>query len=302
VRIASLLASGTELVCALGRGDDLVARSHECDDPPWVTGLPALSQPTFDVSGSSADIDARVRQKLRAGQPLYVVDQERLRAAAPDIVITQVHCDVCAVSPGQIDPAHGWPALRGLRTVAMRGGSLAGVLDDFAAVAAAIGSKSAGERLVADLRAGLERWRDRLAGAPRRSVVCLEWTDPIFPMGNWGPELVERAGGTSALGAGNAHSRAAVWEAVLDADPEVLIVAPCGFGLERAAKEMPALAARAGFGALRAARTGEVYVADGNRFFNRSGPTLFQTLPLLAEILHPDIVPRVMGGTVYRRW
>ena len=302
VRIASLLASGTELVCALGQGASLVARSHECDAPDWVTALPTLSRPTFDISGTSADVDRRVNEKLRAGEPLYAIDHERLRALAPDVVITQVHCDVCAVSPAQLDPAHGWPALRGFETVSMRGGSLEGILDDFLAIAAAIGSAEAGERLVGDIRARLERWRARLDGRRRPSVVCLEWTDPIFPMGNWGPELVARAGGTCALGNANVHSASTSWQAVLDADPEVLVVAPCGFGLERATEDMPSLAARPGWSGLCAVRAGEVYVADGNRFFNRSGPTVFETIPLLAEVLHPEIVPRVSEGRHYRRW
>jgi iron complex transport system substrate-binding protein len=302
VRIVSLLASGTELVCALGQGSHLVGRSHECDDPPWVTDLPALSRPTFDVSGSSDEIDRLVNQKLRAGEPLYAIDRERLRALAPDIVITQVHCDVCAVSPAELDLAHGWPALQGFKTVYLRGGSLAGILDDFSAVASAIGCLETGERLLADIRAEQGRWSERLAGAPRPSVVCLEWTDPIFPMGNWGPELVERAGGTCVLGNPNGHSTATPWQAVLDVDPEVLIVAPCGFGLERALDQMPDLVARPGWNDLRAVRRAHVYVADGNRYFNRSGPTVFDTVSLLAEILHPEIAPRRFEDVVYRRW
>ena len=302
MRIASLLAGGTELVCALGQGAALVARSHECDDPPWVTSLPTLSRPTFDVSGSSGEIDRLVNQKLRAGEPLYAIDRERLRELAPDIVITQVHCDVCAVSPAQLDSAHGWPALRGFKTVSMRGGSLEGILHDFMAVASEIGCNEPGERLTSDIRAGLRRWRDLLAGARRPSVVCLEWTDPIFPMGNWGPELVEHAGGSCVLGNANAHSSATPWQAVVDADPEVLVVAPCGFGLERAIDQMPSLVARPGWSTLRAVRRGQVYVADGNRYFNRSGPTVFDSIGVLAEILHPDVVQRAFEGRTYRRW
>lgn len=302
MRIASLLASGTELVCALGQGASLVARSHECDDPPWVTRLPALSRPTFDVSGPSEEIDRLVNQKLRAGEPLYAIDRERLRELAPDIVITQVHCDVCAVGPSQLDDAHGWPALHGFRTVSMRGGSLAGILGDFEAISSDIGCTEAGERLTADIRLRLRGWRDLLAGRQRPSVVCLEWTSPVFPMGNWGPELVERAGGSCALGNANAHSEATPWQAVIDADPDVLVVAPCGFGLERAVGGMPELEGRPGWNALRAVRRGEVYVADGNRYFNRSGPTVFETVGLLAEILHPDAVPRALEGSAYRRW
>lgn len=302
MRVASLLASGTELVCALGQGAALVGRSHECDDPPWVTALPPLSRPTFDVTGPSEEIDRLVKDKLRAGEPLYEIDRDRLSALAPDVVITQVHCDVCAVGPAALDPAHGWPALRGFETVSMRGGSLDGILDDFAAVAAAIGSAAAGARLVAEIRARLRAWGEGLAGARRPSVVCLEWTDPVFPMGNWGPELVAHAGGSCRLGNPNAHSAAVPWQAVLDADPEVLVVAPCGFGLERAAGEMPGLAARPGWAGLRAVRDGQVYVADGNRYFNRSGPAVFETVDLLVEILHPDLVPPRFEGRWYRRF
>src|SRR5215471_1675372 len=291
MRIASLLAGGTELVCALGRGDSLVGRSHECNEPSWVTSLPPLSRPTFDARGTSAEIDRLVRQKLRAGQPLYALDHARLRELEPDIVITQVHCEVCAVSPTNLDPAHGWPELRGLRTVSMRGGSLEGILQDFQTVAAAIGSADAGDRLIASIRAGLGRWVELLAGAKRPTVVCLEWTDPIFPMGNWGPELVDHAGGRCVLGNAREHSATAPWQAVIDADPDVLIVAPCGFGLDRAARDMPSLTARPGWSTLRAVRAGQVYVADGDRYFNRSGPKVFETIRILAEILHPELVP-----------
>ena len=136
----------------------------------------------------------------------------------------------------------------------------------------------------------------------RPSVVCLEWTDPIFPMGNWGPALVDHAGGDCVLGNPNAHSAAVSWQAVLDADPEVVVVAPCGYGLERALAEMPRLATGPGWTGLRAVRAGQVYVADGNRYFNRSGPGLFRTIRLLAEILHPDVVGRALQGELYRRW
>lgn len=302
MRIVSLLASGTELVCALGHGDHLVGRSHECDDPPWVTRLPALSRPTFDVSGPSDEIDRLVSEKIRAGEPLYAIDRDRLRELAPDLVITQVHCDVCAVSPAQLDAAHGWPALRGFATVAMRGGSLDGILHDFASVASAMRCEAAGASLIAGIHRELGQWREQLGARTRRSVVCLEWTDPIFPMGNWGPELVERAGGACVLGNANAHSAATPWQAVLDADPEVLIVAPCGFGLERAVGEMPGLAARPGWDGLQAVRRRQVYVADGNRHFNRSGPTVFESIRVLAEILHPDVAGRSSEGSVYRRW
>ena len=283
MRIASLLASATELVCALGAGDELVARSHECDHPAWVTRLPCVSRPTFDVTGTSAEIDALVRGKLAAGEPLYAVDEALLAALRPDIVITQTHCEVCAVSPGNL--------LCRNPVVALQAGTLDGVLDGFRQVAEVIGRTTEGAALVAQIRARLAAITARLAGAPRPTVACLEWIEPIFHMGNWGPEVVELAGGTSVLGTPGAHSVAIPWSDVRAADPDVLVVAPCGFDLARTLRELPRLTAQPGWSELRCVRTGRVYAADGNLYFNRSSPTLFETVDLLAEILHPDRVP-----------
>jgi iron complex transport system substrate-binding protein len=302
MRIVSLLASGTELVNDLGAGAELVGRSHECDDPPWVARLPVVSRPTFDVTGSSGDVDRLVREKLASGLPLYEIDRARLSDLAPDLVITQTHCDVCAVGGAQVAGAHSWPGLEGLRTVAMRGGSLEGILRDFGVVADAAGCGARGQVLVAELRRTMARWRAATAGLPRPRVVCLEWTDPPFPMGNWGPELVELAGGISVLGNPNAHSAAVAWQAVRDADPDVLIVAPCGFGLERALADAAALPERAGWSDLRAVRHDRVYVSDGNRYFNRSGPTAFATIGLLAEMLHPNTFALTHAGIDYQQW
>jgi iron complex transport system substrate-binding protein len=302
VRIVSLLASGTELVCALGKGHTLVGRSHECNDPAWVTSLPSVSAPTFPVDGSSAEIDRLVREKLRAGEPLYQIDRRRLIELRPDLVITQTHCDVCAVGPGAVSDAHTWPGLEGLRTVSMRGGSLAGILDDFQTVADAAGFGDAGRALVASLTEGQARWRRATTALSRPTVVCLEWTDPPFPMGNWGPELVETAGGTPVLGNRNAHSAAVSWQEVRDADPDILVIAPCGYALGRALDDAAALRTRPGWSDLGAVRSGRVFVSDGDRYFNRSGPTVFDTVEILAEMIHPDVFPFQHQGSVYRRW
>lgn len=298
MRIASLLASGTELCCALGAGDELVGRSHECDTPPWVERLPVLSRPTFDVTGPSAAIDRRVRELLRAGRPLYEVDEAALAALAPDVVITQTHCEVCAVGPEALACAS--PVAR-QRVVTFRGGTVEGVLEDFLAIARVLGRADAAERLVAGLRARMASWRQATEGLPRTRVACLEWTDPLFAMGNWGPELVALAGGESALGTAGAFSATAPWEALLAADPEVIVVAPCGFTLARALGEVPALAARPGWATLRAVRDGRVFAADGNTLFNRSSPGLWDTVDLLAEILHPDRFPPRLAGRAYQR-
>jgi iron complex transport system substrate-binding protein len=324
-RIASLLASGTELVCALGLGDRLVARSHECDYPAWVKRLPAVSRPTFDVTGASGDIDARVRDKLRAGAPLYEIDEALLASLAPDVIITQTHCEVCAVSDADLslwDPqrvpspprwgsggeaayaptrSHGAPArLDRRQVVALETGTIAGILDGFQKVAAVVGAPDAGRVLVDGIRGRLAALAAATAALPHPTVACLEWTEPLFAMGNWGPELIEIAGGRCALGKAGVHSTSVPWEALAAADADVIIVAPCGFGLDRALAEMPALAAHPGWRDLRAVRAGRVFAADGNLYFNRSGPLLFDTPQILAEMLHATRFRPAHQGTVWR--
>jgi iron complex transport system substrate-binding protein len=300
-RVVSLLASGTELVCALGAGDWLVGRSHECDHPAWVTRLPAVSRPTFDITGSSREIDEHVRTRLRAGQPLYEVDEALLAALAPEVLITQTHCEVCAVSPA--DLAHGTAArLVREQVVALRNGSLESVLAGFHDVARTLGLAERGAELVAGVQAKMALLAARTRVFARPSVVCLEWIEPLFCMGNWGPELVELAGGASVIGVAGAHSVAIPWSSVRDADPDVLVVAPCGFGLRRAEAEMHVLGGQPGWSELRAVRAGRVFVADGNAYFNRSSPSLFETPGILAEMLHPDVFAPLHEGTVWRHW
>jgi len=301
MKIVSLLASGTELVVALGLGESLVGRSHECDHPAWVKRLPAVSRPTFDVAGASADIDARVRERLRAGAPLYEIDEALLASLGPDAIVTQSHCEVCAVTPGDLAHATS-PKLERRQVVALETGTIDGILAGFEAVAGVLGAADRGRALVAEIRARLAALAETTRPLPHPTVACLEWIDPLFAMGNWGPELVAIAGGTSAFGAAGAHSTTLPYQTLCAANPDIIVVAPCGFGLERTLAEMPTLAARSGWAELAAVRAGRVYVADGNLYFNRSGPLLFDTPEILAEILHPGVFPPAREGTVWRRW
>ena len=300
-RIVSLLASGTELTCALGLGERLVGRSHECDFPAWVERLPVVSRPTFDISGSSREIDERVRSRLREALPLYQVDEALLLELSPDVLITQTHCEVCAVSPA--DLAHGAPAkLSRTPLVALHGSSTDEILRGFVEAAAVLGAAEAGRELVAKLRDKLEGVRERVRGLARPRVACVEWIEPVFAMGNWGPELVELAGGENLLGKPGQHSTTLSFDAVREANPEVLIVAPCGFGLERAWSEVATLAASPGFSELRAVQGGRVFVCDGNLYFNRSSPSLFETPGLIAEMLHPQAFAPEHEGRAWRCW
>lgn len=288
IRVLSLLASGTEIVGALGAGEWLVGRSHECDNPAWVRDLPSLSEPAFDVSGSSKAIDAEVNRRIRAGEPLYLLDNSKIAELRPDLIITQAHCEVCAVSPGDLERS-GCLVSGTAQVMALTAGSLDGVFEGMQRVADALGLAAQGRELVASEQARLAAVTSRCAGKVAPTVVLLEWTEPIFAMGNWGPELVEAANGRLLIGAKGEHSRAIAWERVVDADPDVLVIAPCGYGLQRALAEREVLQALPGWSSLRAVQGGRVAYADGNLYFNRSGMTVVRTAEILAELLHGEV-------------
>src|SRR5438067_439023 len=229
MRIVSLLASGTEIVCGLGAGANLVGRSHECDNPKWVRELPVCTRPAFDVEVSSGEIDAEVRRRLKTGEPLYHVDTELIRRLEPDLLITQEHCEVCAVTPNDIARTGSTTLMP--QVIALSAGSVRGIYDGILAVGEAIQRSVAAATLVDEMQRRMTAIGDAVRHKPVPSVVMLEWTDPIFSMGNWGPELVEAANGRLLLGEAGQHSAAISWETVRSADPDFLIVAPCGYNL-----------------------------------------------------------------------
>lgn len=301
-RVVSLLPAATETVCALGAGERLVGRSHECDVPPEVAALPVCSRPREPLHGSDAEIDDRVRDLVRRGLSVFEVDADRLRALAPDLVITQAQCEVCAVSLAEVEAALGeWtgaaPAVLSLEPSALRD-----VLADVQRVADALGEADAGRRLRAAMR---ERMRaidgeaNGVPGAP--TVACIEWVSPLMAAGNWVPELVDLAGGDDRLGKAGEHSPVIEWERVREEDPDVLLVMPCGFDLARSVDSAASLAALPGYDDLRAVKTGEVYAADGHRHFNRPGPRLVESLEILAEIFHPQRFSFGHEGEGWRR-
>jgi iron complex transport system substrate-binding protein len=299
MRVVSLLASATEIVCTLGAGDRLVGRSHECDNPEWVRSLPPCSEPAFDISVSSREIDAEVNRRIRAREPLYIIHAGRIRELAPDLVIAQEHCEVCAVTPADMSRARC--DIGGARVLPLNAGTVEGIFLSIQQVAAALGLEDNGREVVARERARLDAVRARVAGLRRPTVVMLEWTDPIFAMANWGPELVDIAGGDLLLGKPGRHSTAVDGRPVAEADPEVLIVAPCGFALDRALRDRPVLEACPWWSNLRSVRTGKVAFADGNLFFNRSGMTTVPTAEIIAEILHGVTFGERTEGR-YWRW
>jgi iron complex transport system substrate-binding protein len=289
MRVVSLLASGTEITCALGAGDSLVGRSHECDNPEWVRSLPKCSDPAFDASIPSRAIDAEVARRIRTSEPLYIIHNDLIRDLKPDVIIAQEHCEVCAVTPGDVDQS----CAIGARVVSLQASNLNDVFKGIEQIAAALNLRDRGEALIECEKKRLDAVRARTAGKRKPSVVVLEWIDPAYAMGNWGPELVDCAGGELVLGHPGQLSFGMANEKVLEANPEILIVAPCGFDLDRTIRECESVT---WWNGLRS----KIALADGNMFFNRSGMTVTRTAEIIAEILHGEMFGSKTEGVNWR--
>ena len=298
-RVVSLIASATEIVCALGRRDWLVGRSHECDFPADVAPLPALTAPKFKVEGSSAEIDARVQAIVREGLSVYRVDGDALKELSPHMIVTQDHCEVCAVSLSDVEAATCTWTGRTVDIVSLKPDSTADVYADIRRVARGLDVAAAGEALVADMQRRIDAVRARVAGRPRPRVAFIEWVEPLMAGGNWMPELIEAAGGDNLFGAAGKHSDWMQWDELAAADPEVIIVGPCGYDLQRSLEELPILQARPRWADIVAVRSGRVYFVDGNAYCNRPGPRLAETTEILAEIIHPGVAGSAHRGQAW---
>jgi iron complex transport system substrate-binding protein len=230
------------------------------------------------------EIDTEVRRRIRSGEPLYHIDGDLIREMRPDLLITQAHCEVCAVTPGDIERSSACTLTA--QQIALSASTLDDIFKSIREISQALGMQEQGEALVRREQQRLDMVREKAARFRRPTVVMLEWTDPLFAMGNWGPELVEIANGELLLGKKGEYSAAIPAEQLRDADPEFLIVAPCGFNLERSLREQAVLERHPWWQELQAVRKGNLAFADGNLFFNRSGMTISQTAEIIAEILH----------------
>ena len=295
MRVVSLLPSATEIVYGIGAGDALVGVTHECDSPDAARALPALTSSLLPAELDAAGIDRHVRASVHAGSSLYGLDDAKLAALEPDLIITQELCAVCAVSYEIVDRAA--KRLRGdPRVVSLEPSSLDDVFATIAFVGGLLGAQRGADDLLAALRARVDALRARASArsAPAPAVLVLEWTDPPMSAGHWTPGLVELAGGSPVLANPGANSRVLTWDEIAAADPDVVIVAPCGFGLERALAEVAALppAAASALHALRATRAGRAYAMDGNAYVNRPGPRLVETAELFAAAIGGSIGDR----------
>ena len=299
-RILSLIPSSTEIVCALGFGNQLIGRSHECDFPSSVQKLSSCTAPKFKVEGTSAEIDQRVKSILKNALSVYQIDEKKLQQMQPDIIITQAQCEVCAVSLKDVENAVcEWVESRP-QIVSLEPNQLSDIWKDFINIAEALGVKEQGHELVSQLKQRMNKIAQKTINFPQKpTVVCIEWIEPLMSAGNWMPELIEMGGGINLFGVAGEQSPWMTWEQLLEANPDVILVMPCGFNLSRSKAEMSPLSQKPEWSQLNAVQNQQVYLTDGNQYFNRPGPRLVESLEIIAEILHPahfDFQHQQSGG------
>lgn len=285
MRVVSLVPAATEIAWALGAGDDLVAVTHDCDFPPEVRALPRVTSATIPAGATSREIDTLVRDAASRNESTFHLDAGALRDAAPEVILGQTLCAVCAVTLDQVPRT----LPREPRVVPLAAGSLHGMYDDVARVGDALGRAAEARRLIASLGARVDAVGDAVAGRPRPRVACIEWVDPPYSGGHWVPEQVQLAGGVDVLGEPGARSRELAWDDVRAARPDIVVVMPCGWDARRAEREahvMPDLGAA-------------VVAVDGNAYFSRPGPRLVDGIELLASLFHPGVVaPPVTAAAI----
>lgn len=288
-RIISLLPSATEIVAALGFGDHLVGRSHECDFPPGVEELPICSSTKIPVQGTSYEIDERVKEIVAEGLSVYRVDVDRLRELRPDLILTQTQCAVCAVTPRDLEQAlRTWTGAQPAM-VSLEPNDLTDVWNDIRRVGEALGAQERAEELIGSLTERLAAIRDKARMTKSRpSVAAIEWLGPLMAGGNWMPELIEIAGGRSLFARPGEHSSWLEWTSLSEADPEVILLLPCGFKIAQTIRDLNLLTDNPAWPNLGAVKQGRVYLIDGHHFFNRPGPRLVESAEIVAEILHPE--------------
>jgi len=290
VRIVSLVPHATELLFALGLGDDVVAVTHECDFPLEVLELPRVTRDVLPAGLGAAEIDAAVRERTQQGKAIYELDEDRLEELEPDLIVTQELCAVCAVSYDDVVEVAGRLATAP-RVVSLDPKTLGEAMGDIRTIAQATGVRDAALELVTRQRARIDAVRRAVQDADPVRVAAIEWLDPVFVAGHWTPQIIELAGGADVLGFAGEHSEQSTWEAVAAARPEVVVVMPCGYDAERSREEALRYAAE-----LRGIAAQRIVAVDAAAYFSRPGPRLVDGLELMAHVLHPDLVPEAPGA------
>lgn len=287
-KIVSLLPAATEIVCSLGLEKNLVGRSHECDFPEPVKQLPVCSEANFPENLSSSEIDVKVKEILADALSVYTVNRELIKQLSPDFVITQAQCEVCAASLPEVEKALENYLDKQAHIISLQPNSLDDIFNDISTVAKALNVQDAGNTLLEELQQRVDLIRHKLKFLENKpTVACIEWLEPLMLSGNWVPELVSIAGGIAMLAEPGKHSPYVNWDDVRLQNPDILILMPCGFAIERTLKEINILLQLPGFTDLKAVKNNRVFVADGNQYFNRPGPRIVDAVEILAEIINP---------------
>jgi iron complex transport system substrate-binding protein len=302
MKIASLIPSATEIVFALGLGDDLVGVTDECDHPAEAVTKPVVSRSALPQGRvqTAREIDGAVREQLAAGQPLYLLDTDLLRREQPDVILTQDLCRVCAVPSGQVQEALDRIGLPDAKVLSLDPNTLAEVIAQVETVGTLLGREPEAAAIAADLRARVDAVRATATTVPSVSVFALEWSDPPFSAGHWIPEMIEIVGGTPVLAEKGQPSRETAWHEIRAAAPEVIVVMPCGYYLEEAEDEAATFLDQPEFADTPAARNGNVFAVDATSYFSRPGPRLVDGLEILAWATNPDIYPAPPDGTIVK--
>ncbi|HKG03713.1 MAG TPA: cobalamin-binding protein [Conexibacter sp.] len=287
MRIVSLVPSATEILFALGLGDEVIAVTHECDYPPAALELPKVTRDALPQDLTAGQIDAAVRARTDQGEAIYELDAEALHELRPDLIVTQALCPVCAVSYDDVkaiaDELETHP-----QVISLDPHTLGEVLGDVRTLAEATGCRDAGVELVNDAAERIDRVRLAVRDARRPRVVALEWLDPVYVAGHWTPQLIELAGGIDVLGMPGEHSERRSWDEVAASEPDIVVAMPCGYDAERAHAEALAYGEK-----LAALGAGQIVAVDAAGYFSRPGPRLIDGLELLAHVLQPESIPEV---------
>ncbi len=288
MRIISLLPAATEIVYALGMGDELVGRSHECDFPEAAQSLPVCSDAKFTSGANSKEIDEQVKNILSNALSIYTIDKERIRDLKPDVIITQAQCEVCAVSLADVEEALADYIGDEVKIISLQPQNLADIFKEIKLIGDALNVPKKADELLYDLqeRVDLVEHKHKFF-AEKPTVVNIEWLNPLMVSGNWIPEVVEKAGGKSLLAPAGKHSPFLSWDEIKAADPDVLVVMPCGFSISRSLQEIDLLLNLDGWTSLKAVKNNRIYITDGNNYFNRSGPRIVDSIEIMAEIISP---------------
>ena len=288
-RVLSLLSSTTEIIYALGCGDRLVGRSHECDYPEEVSELPICTIPKFNVDGTSREVDDEVKSLVQSALSIYYINEKLLKELKPDIIFTQSQCEVCAVSVSDVEKA--LKNITGLSSmvISVEPNSIEDIFNDILTIAQILNVRNKGKELVELIKAKIDSTEKIVYQKSSPSVAAIEWIDPLMAAGNWVPQLIRVAGGENLFGEAGKHSPWMKYNDLLEQDPEIIIVMPCGYDIKKSLIEIKTLESKKGWGSLKAVRNRNVYITDGNQFFNRPGPRIIESLEILLEIIHPEL-------------